>query len=146
MAQTVALHKILNVMEQEKQTAQLSFQEATAQFEKVAQQLYEQLKRKERAEDKFFTLLENKSAVNQIKEQSNYIERLTKQIIHMQQSVNKARTNMEEKQAHLTEAHVEVKKIESIIEKRKQERITQEKREEMILMDEISVRKYIDSK
>lgn len=137
---------ILKVLEQDKKEAEIVYQDAMSKFEEVAKKLYEQLKTKEKAEADFKQFIQTEASIIKIKDQTNYIENVKQRISFLQNIVSEARANMEEKQTVLTEAHVEVKKIESVIEKRESERIAQEKKLEMMTMDEISIRQYIDAK
>lgn len=142
MSDTAVLTKILNVREQEKKDAQLEQINARNYFEKVATELYQQLKTKEQAEVTLESYMQESSAINKIKEQSFYIQALNQKIISLQQRVQQARKEMENKQEILTEAHVEVKKIEKMIEQREKEFFAQEQKIEMALMDEISIRQF----
>lgn len=142
MSDTAVLTKILNVREQEKKDAQLEQINARNYFEKVATELYQQLKTKEQAEVTLESYMQESSAINKIKEQSFYIQALNQKIISLQQRVQQARKEMENKQEILTEAHVEVKKIEKMIEQREKEFFAQEQKIEIALMDEISIRQF----
>lgn len=142
MAETAVLTKILHVREQEKKDAQIEQINASDKFEKVATELYTHLKTKEQAESNLEEFMQESSAINKIKEQSLYIQSLNKKIMALQLRVQQARKEMEEKQEILTYAHVEVKKIESMIEKREKEFLENEKKLENALMDEISIRQY----
>ncbi|MEI3604597.1 flagellar export protein FliJ [Pseudogracilibacillus sp. SE30717A] len=142
MAQTAVLHKILHVREQEKQDAQMEQLKAVDYFEKAAKKLYHALKTKEQAELGLEKYMKTEVTITVIKEQSVYIDTLNKKIVALQQQVQQARKEMELKQLKLTEAHVEVKKVEKMIEKREQLQFETEKKLEMIEMDEISIRQY----
>ena len=142
MAGTAVLEKILNVREKEKDDAQMEKNKAVESFEKVAQQLYKELKRKEEAESEFATAMKVSATITMIKEQSNYISLMNKNIYSLQLRVQQARQAMEEKQDALTEAYVEVKKIKRLIELRKEEVDELSRKQEMSLMDEISIRQF----
>src|SRR5699024_6061565 len=60
----------------------------------------------------------------------------------LQNNVQKARIEMEQKQNALTEAHIEVKKIERLIALREQEQKELLKKQEMAFMDEISMLQF----
>lgn len=146
MAEIVALSKILNVREKEKHDAQKSYQHAIDRFEGVATKLYALLKKKEDAESTREGYIQHTIAIEKIREQLSYIEMLNKQILHLQQEVQTARSEMESKQLILTDAHVEVKKFEKIISYRKEEQAAIVEKNEKIFMDEISVQQYINQK
>lgn len=142
MANTAVLEKILNVKEKEKETAQLEKTEAVNYFEKIAGRLYEKLKRKEEAESELHIVMNAKATITKIKEQSQYISLMKNKINTLQSSVQMARTEMDEKQAALTEAHVEVKKIEKLLELRGEEKAALIEKREMALMDEVSMLQF----
>lgn len=143
MANTAMLHKLLHIREQEKKEAQRKRLEAVNQFEQVATQLYEALKSKESAEKELQSNIQVTATINEIKDQSTYIEALTQQIIDLQRRVDLARQELNKKDEKLTEAHVEVKKIEKMIERRLQKQKELEKKREQNEMNEISIRQYI---
>ncbi|MBO1003806.1 flagellar export protein FliJ [Pseudogracilibacillus auburnensis] len=142
MSQTAVLHKILHVREQEKKDAQMEQISARNYFEEVATQLYSELKTKEQAEQTLDNYMQASSAITKIKEQSLYIHALNKKIMVLQQQVQQARKQMEDKQEILTEAHVEVKKIETMIGHREKEIIAHKEKLESMMMDEISIRQF----
>lgn len=144
MSNIAVLNKVLGVREIEKNDAQKEHHYAVEKFEIVATELYKLLKRKEDAEKQYEQEISNITEIEKIKEQLTYIDNLNQQIMRVQKKVNEARSKMEEKQVKLTEAHIEVKKFEKVIENRQKEREAEERKQEQILMDEISVRQYID--
>src|SRR5699024_986183 len=125
MADTAVLEKILHVKEKEKDAAQLDKTEAVNRFEEIASRLYEELKRKENAESELDVVMKAKATITMIKEQSRYISLMKEKINTLQNNVQKARIEMEQKQNALTEAHIEVKKIERLIALREQEQKNQ---------------------
>ncbi|WP_099158098.1 flagellar export protein FliJ [Virgibacillus ndiopensis] len=143
MSETVALSKILHVRENEKLDAQKAYQQSIEFFEDIALQLYNLLRKKEVAEESYEDYLQRTTAIDKLKEQASYIERLNKQIMQLQESVQKARSEMESKQEDLTNAHVEVKKFEKIIEHRQQDHDEKVKKLENITMDELSIQQYL---
>lgn len=142
MSNTAALHKILDIRNEEKNRALLEQKKAVDQFEEVAKQLYVQLKTKENAESKLNVYMQSE-VILKIREQTVYIEALNRKIAELQREVQIARENMEHKRLIVTEKHVELKKIEKMLEKR----IEREKKEasiaEMKQMDEISLNRFI---
>lgn len=146
MAEIVALSKIMNVREREKNAAQKAYTHSIEYFEGVATKLYTLLKKKETAEGVQEDFLQSTIPIDRLREQLAYIEVLNKQIVQLQQEVQTARTEMEAKQVKLTDAHVEVKKFEKIITYRKKEQEELIQRNEKILMDEISVQQYLNQK
>ena len=146
MAEIVALSKILDIRENEKQVAQKAYNQSLDSFEKVATELYQILRKKERAEDSYDQFFHSLTPIDRIKEQANYIEQLNRQINNLQSRVQKARTDMESKQHLLSDAHVEVKKFEKLIEVRKETTATIQKKMEDAFMDEISITQFLSQK
>lgn len=145
MSQTVSLTKILHIRENEKKVAQKAFLNSQESFEKVATKLYEALRKKELAEESYDEFIQDETPLERIKQQITYIEDLNEAITHLQKEVQLARTQMEQKQQHLTDAHIEVKKFESIIEKRNKQEIERKAKLENAFMDEISINQYLSN-
>src|SRR5690625_7420065 len=97
--------------------------EAVEHFEEVATKLYDLLKRKEDAEQSLNHYMQSKAQIEKLREQSSFINSLINQIEHMKKKVQSARHLMEKKQNILTEAHIEMRKIEKLIEKRTLEKV-----------------------
>lgn len=142
MSQTAVLYKVLEVKEQEKQEAQINRVRAVDEFEKVAHQLYQQLKEKEVAEERYIEKMQDQFTIDKMKAQSLYINNLSSRIVMLQQHVQNARQKMEKAQEMLNEAHIEVKKIEKMINIREKEKAEEERIIENALMDEMSMRQY----
>lgn len=142
MSNTAALYKILDLRNEEKNEALLEQKRAVDQFEKVAKQLYTQLKTKEEAETKLNVYMKSEFIIK-IREQTVYIESLKQKINELQREVQIARANMERKQQVVTEKHVELKKIEKMLEKRIQQKKENARIAEMKQMDEISLNRFI---
>ncbi len=145
MSQTAVLHKLLHVREQEKTNAEVKKRQAREIFEEIATRLYQQLKTKEKAESDFEEVMQTNMTITKMKEQSLYISRLNGQIAALEQQVQQARNDMEQKQTMLTEAYVELKKVEKLIELREEEQETAQKKAENQLMDELSIRQYLNA-
>lgn len=134
---------MLHLREKEKENAQIAHHQSQAVFEEVATELYTLLKKKETAESTYELNLYEALPIEQMKHQLAYIESLNRKIVKLQQSVQKAREAMEQKQALLTEAYVEVKKYEKVIENRNEEEIKLSLKHEQALMDELSIQQYL---
>jgi len=139
----IALRKILDLRNDEKNQALLEQKEAVDQFEKVAKQLYTELKTKETAESTLDDMYKDSGIIFKIREQTLYIDSLNRQIALLQKEVQEARNKMEEKQTIVTEKHVELKKVEKMIEKREEQAKAELALAEMKQMDEISLTQYI---
>lgn len=142
MSETAVLYKVLEVKEQEKDEAQLERVKAVEQFEKVANQLYEQLKEKENAEEDLNVKMKDSFTIDKMINQTRYINNLASRIVTLQYHVQQARNKLETAQELLNEAHIEVKKIEKMIELRENELAAEARVVEASLMDEISIRQY----
>lgn len=145
MSQTAVLDKLLHVREQEKTHAEVKKRLASDRFEEIATKLYQQLKRKEKAESDLEEVMQVNMTITKLKEQSLYINRLNEQITALERQVQQARSKMEQKQALLTEAYVELKKVEKLIELREEEQEIARKKAENQLMDELSIRQYLNA-
>ncbi|MFD2628386.1 flagellar export protein FliJ [Oceanobacillus kapialis] len=143
MAETLALSKIWNVREQEKNDAQKAYHKSTEFFEDVATKMFHLLKKKEDAEKSYEEAIQQSITLDKVREQNAYIERLNKQIMAMQNAVQHARNDMEMKQHQLTEAHVEMKKFEKIIEMRQDAEKARQDKMERRTMDEVSIQQYL---
>ncbi|WP_068672393.1 flagellar export protein FliJ [Oceanobacillus sp. Castelsardo] len=146
MAKTMVLNKILDVRENEKKMVQKDYSQSMEKFESVAMNLYRLLKKKEDAEKTYEDYISSSVPLDQIKQIAFYIESIKEDILTLQQKVNKARSEMELKQAELTDAHIEVKKFEKLIERRTNEERDQINRIEKAFMDEISLNQFMNSK
>src|SRR5690625_7069952 len=103
MSQTAVLYKVLEVKEQEKQQAQINRVRAVDEFEKVAHQLYQQLKEKEVAEERYIEKMQDQFTIDKMKAQSLYINNLSSRIVMLQQHVQKARRSED---TRLNSSHV----------------------------------------
>lgn len=146
MAETMVFSKILSVRENEKKDAQKEYHQSMKFFEEIATKLYNLLRKKEVAEESYESYLHKTTPIDLIKGQITYLEVLNKQIVSLQNEVQKARSNMESKQSILTDAHVEVKKYEKLIEVRQQTQEGNLKKAEKAFMDEISIQQYLTHK
>ena len=143
MSQIKTLAKVLEVREQEKKDAQLEHHQSIEVFEHIATRLYELLKKKESAESSYERFMHETTPIDQIRDQVQFIEILNKQIIALQKKVTEARTNMEQKQLKLTDAHVEVKKYEKVIELREEKELKVARKLDQAFMDEISTQQFL---
>lgn len=142
MSETAVLYKVLEVKEQEKEEAQLRRIKAVEKFEEVANQLYEQLLKKENAEEHLNLKMKDTFTIDKMIAQTRYINNLAKKVMTLQSYVQQARTRMDTAQEQLNEAHIEVKKIEKMIEIREKELEAETRLVEANLMDEMSIRQY----
>src|SRR5699024_4090285 len=143
---TMALKKILELRNDEKNQALLEQKQAVDQFEKIAKKLYNQLMLKENAESTLSSMYEQPEMIIKIREQTLYIEALKNKNDLLQKEVQAARNHMESKQYAVTERHVELKKVEKMIEKREEKAKQEAALIEIKQMDEISLNQFIRAK
>lgn len=134
--------KILDVKENEKKKSTKAYEESVEQFTKVANKLYESLKKKEELTKLQQEKLTKGISVHEMKHYQQFVQNLEKTIEHYQQLVIFTRNNMNEKHAILMEKHMEVKKYEKMKEKEYKRFLDQEKKAERNLMDELSMNMY----
>ncbi|GGF11030.1 hypothetical protein GCM10010954_07060 [Halobacillus andaensis] len=140
-------YKIKDLQEREKKEKQKVYQEQVDHFETVATDLYELLKRKETAADQFAEQLKLQTVKAQsFIQHEQFIEQLDKQINELQPLVQQARNDMENAHEHLSSAHIEVKKFDSLIDRRLQKHKDWLKVEENKSMDELSTRQFLNYK
>jgi len=143
MAETVVLSKLLLIREREEKEAQKAYYRSQALFEEVATYLYTLLRKKETAEESYERYIQMTTPLERIKEQAAYIEKLNVQIQKLQEDVQRARNEMDNKQVKLTDAHVEVKKFEKVIEHRRKTYTDYLQKKENESMDELSIQRYL---
>ncbi len=115
-------------------------------FERVATDMYEAFKMKENEEETLQQLIQSKKKITSIRQQSTYIQSINARIDKLQGKVQDARMHMEMKRETLTKAHIEMKKMETIISNRKEKQIALEKKMDMNMMDEIALQQYLSLK
>src|SRR5699024_2966025 len=140
---TTTLSKVLHIREREKIDAQKAYNQSMESFEEVATRLYQLLKKKEDAEVAYEISIQEPTPIEIIRQQMDYIEMLSRKIIKLEQDLQKARTEMENKHGKLKDAYVEVKKFEKIIQVRKNSVEEMERKRERETMDEISINQYL---
>ncbi|MFP7169127.1 flagellar export protein FliJ [Terribacillus sp. 7520-G] len=143
MADTKIFEKILRMKERERKAAQQAFAEKQQQFESAATTLYELLKKKEGAEEQLSKGLAASVPIQRLSEHHAFLESINRQIDRAQIAVQFARNAMMEKQELLSEAYIEVKKIEKLLEKKRQEAWRKLQDEEKRQMDDISIRQFL---
>ncbi|RSK27029.1 flagellar biosynthesis chaperone FliJ [Bacillus sp. HMF5848] len=136
-------NKVLAIKETEKEQVVIEYNTAIAHFEKVAERLYELLKRKEDLEDEQQQFLQTGVSIQHMRQQQQFIYNLERIIAHQQKLVMKARQALQEKQAQLISKNIEVKKYEVIKQKDFEIYIQENKAIDNKLMDELSLQQYL---
>jgi len=146
MIETNRLAKVLTIREHEEKDAQLAHAQSVSSFEKLAKNLYNLLKKKEKMEELYNEAMKRTTAVYQLREKADYMKQLNQDIIALQEKVNQARKDMKNKREALTSAHIEVKKIENIIDQRLLRHKKYLLKTEQEQLDEVSSQQYINQK
>src|SRR5699024_7797239 len=103
--------------------------------------LYQLLKKKEDAEESYEESIQETTPIEIIRQQMDYIEMLSRKIVKLEQDVQNARMEMENKHGKLKDAHVEVKKFEKIIKIKKKKK-KKKKKNGKIKDDHVEVKKF----
>lgn len=146
MATIEMFQRIKNVREKEKNQAQEAYKHSIDQFESAALELYNKLKEKEEAQKNTQLQLQQSLGVDALRSSHLYMERLMRRINELQHVVQMAREDMDFHQKKLAEAHIEVKKFHNVIENKKSRQLEKIKMNEMKLMDELSVRQFMNNR
>ncbi|VEI04704.1 flagellar export protein FliJ [Kurthia zopfii] len=130
--------QVMTIKEQEKNESEMAYKESVSDFEKIATDLFEALKKKE---DLIIFQQERMSTGLSILEMHNYvnfIDSIEKKIAELQQKVIQARSKMEWFEAKLLEISLECKKYEKMKEKEQTLFNLEQDRIEVIQLDEMS--------
>ncbi|WP_050614777.1 flagellar export protein FliJ [Bacillus testis] len=135
--------KILGLKENEKHDAQARYGEAVKAFEIAAEELYRLLKKKEDLHALQQEKLVSGLSVSEIRHNQLFADNLENLISYSQQTVMKARENMNIWQNRLIEKNMEVKKYEKMKEKDFKKFKDHVKAIEKIEMDDVSIQTFL---
>ncbi|MFC7784369.1 MULTISPECIES: flagellar export protein FliJ [unclassified Rossellomorea] len=135
--------RILTLKEKEKDEVQEMYRGSIEKFEKVAEKLYEFLKKKEYLEQHQETGLQNGLSVQDIRHHQQFITNLEKTISYYQDLVIQARNRMNWYEEKLVDMNVEVKKYEKMREKDLHRFLQSNQQVENKQLDEVSVVQYM---
>ena len=138
--------KILTIKEKEKSDARAKYNEAQKYFEKVAEKLYQYVKKKEELIDFQQIKLSTGLSVQEIRHNQLFMDNHEKLIDQCQKEVIQARYQMNLQQEKLKEKNIEVKKYEKIKEKDFQKFLEVVKVAENKQMDEISIQQFLSKR
>ncbi|MCR6096043.1 flagellar export protein FliJ [Salipaludibacillus agaradhaerens] len=138
-----ALQKVLEVKDFEKTDAERAYTESVEEFEGVATQLYELLKKKEELVEETEKKLLRGLAISSIQLNEQNISFLQTEINKLQLSTQKARQNMNEKEKFLLFKTVDLKKYEKMKKIKQAQYLENEKREELKFLDEVSIQQFV---
>ncbi|MGR3763861.1 flagellar export protein FliJ [Rossellomorea sp. NS-SX7] len=144
MSYQYRFERILTLKEKEKDEVNEQYKGAIAKFEKVAEKLYEFLKKKEELELHQADKLQAGLSVQDIRHHQQFITNLEKTIAYYQDLVIQARNRMNWYEEKLVDMNVEVKKYEKIREKDFGLFLRNMKENENKQLDEVSVVQYLN--
>lgn len=137
------LQKVLEMKDYEKSDAELAFTDSVKEFEEIALNLYELMKRKETLIVENNRKLETGLSISMIQWNEQTIAFIQKEIDRLQKLTQKARKNMNEKERYLNFKSVDLKKYQKLKEIKFDEYLHHEKQEEQRFLDEISVQQFV---
>lgn len=143
MSYQYRFQRILTLKEKEKDEVQEMYRGSIEKFEKVAEKLYEFLKKKENLEQYQETKLQKGLSVQDIRHHQQFITNLEKTISYYQDLVIQARNRMNWYEEKLVDMNVEVKKYEKVKEKDLHRFLQSNQQVENKQLDEVSVVQYM---
>lgn len=136
--------KVLKIREDEKDKVLGVYFEAVSKFERVAEKLYEYLKKKEDLEAYQSERIAEGLSIQEVQHHQQFIANLDRSIAHYQQLVINARSQMEFYREQLLEKNIEVKKYEKMKERDYARYMEAEKQADNRQMDEISIQQFVN--
>ncbi|PID00163.1 flagellar export protein FliJ [Sporosarcina sp. P29] len=134
--------KVLNLREQERDETEMAYKEAIEEFEKIATQLYDQMKKKENVLEEQQQRMTTGFSIDDLHSYSRFINTLDLTIDHIQQEVMKSRTKMNWYESQLLDKNIEVKKFEKMKEIGKEQYDAEMEHVETNRIDELSTMKF----
>ncbi|PID16498.1 flagellar export protein FliJ [Sporosarcina sp. P34] len=134
--------KVLNLREQERDETEMAYKEAIEEFEKIATQLYDHMKKKETILEEQQQRMTTGFSIDDLHSYSRFINTLDLTIDHMQQEVIKSRSKMNWYESQLLEKNIEVKKFEKMKEIGKEQYDAEMEHVEINRIDELSTMKF----
>jgi flagellar protein FliJ len=144
MSYKYRFERILTLREKEKDEVNEQYKGAIAKFERVAEKLFQFLKKKEELEVYQADKLQKGLSVQDIRHHQQFINNLEKTISYYQDLVIQARNRMNWYEEKLVDMNVEVKKYEKIKEKDLGFFLHSMKEAENKQLDEVSVVQYMN--
>ncbi|RIW36409.1 flagellar biosynthesis chaperone FliJ [Bacillus salacetis] len=146
MTYTFKFDKILTLKEREKEEVRVSYQDSIEKFEKIAQKLYDLLRKKEDLEIFQSEKLSHGLSVQDIRHNQNFITNIEKTIDYYQGLVIQARNRMNWHEQKLSEMNIEVKKYEKIKENDFNKYTEMLYSSESKVLDELAVMQYMNKR
>lgn len=129
---------IIVVKEQEKNEAEMAYKKAVQDFEAVAQNLYDSLKRKEDLISYQEQQMKIGMSIQEMHSNAQFLDSIEKAIVDIQNKVIQARSKMEWFEGKLLEQTLECRKYEKMREKDYELFKLEKNRLEMLQLDELS--------
>lgn len=129
---------IIVVKEQEKNEVEMAYKKAVQDFEAVAQNLYDSLKRKEDLISYQEQQMKIGMSIQEMHSNAQFLDSMEKAIVDIQNKVIQARSKMEWFEEKLLEQTLECRKYEKMREKDYELFKLEENRLEMLQLDELS--------
>ncbi|MFD2870591.1 flagellar biosynthesis chaperone [Kurthia sp. 3B1D] len=129
---------IIVVKEQEKNEVEMAYKKAVQDFEAVAQNLYDSLKRKEDLISYQEQQMKIGMSIQEMHSNAQFLDSIEKAIVDIQNKVIQARSKMEWFEGKLLEQTLECRKYEKMREKDYELFKLEKNRLEMLQLDELS--------
>ncbi len=129
---------IIVVKEQEKNEVEMAYKKAVQNFEAVAQNLYDSLKRKEDLISYQEQQMKIGMSIQEMHSNAQFLDSMEKAIVDIQNKVIQARSKMEWFEEKLLEQTLECRKYEKMREKDYELFKLEKNRLEMLQLDELS--------
>lgn len=134
---------VLSVREMEKSETEIEYQTATTDFERVATELYDLLRKKEQTIEEQQTHMMKGATIIDINHYMHFIDSLEKKIEKVQQEVIRARSKMQWLEQKLLERTLEVRKFEKMKEKDREKFKKEAEQIEAKQLDELSMTTFL---
>ncbi|MFB1081110.1 flagellar export protein FliJ [Jeotgalibacillus sp. JSM ZJ347] len=144
MAYQYRFERVLTVREREQKEAEDRYRDSVNSFEKMAQKLYELLKKKELMEDSQADQMKSGIPVQLLRHGQQFLTNIEKSISYQQKLVMDARTNMQRHEHRLMERNIEVRKYEKIREHDKKRYIAEQEQADREQMNELSIAQFMN--
>ncbi|WP_421384589.1 flagellar export protein FliJ [Bacillus salacetis] len=146
MSYKFKFEKILTLKEREKEEIRESYRASVEKFEKIAEKLYELLKKKEDLQNFQSEKMVSGLSVQDIRHNQHFITNIEKTIDYYQGLVIQARNRMNWHEQKLSEMNVEVKKYEKIKENDFDKYQQTLNSSESKVLDELAVMQYTNKR
>ncbi|TFE03497.1 flagellar export protein FliJ [Jeotgalibacillus sp. R-1-5s-1] len=144
MAYQYRFERVLTVKEREQKEAEDRYRDAVASFEKIAQKLYDLLRKKELMEAAQADEMKSGISVISLRHGQHFLSNIEKSISYQQKLVIEARSNMQRHEHRLMERNIEVRKYEKIKERDLKQHIQLAESAEREQMNELSIVQFMN--